>query len=163
MEKKSNLEKLKNLSSGNKPDWFAGEEFLDESKDWLDDSFKVAVLVLRAMREKGISQKDLAKILDVTPQYVSKILKGRENLSLGTINKLKVALGLQKVISIADASSYFVMTVTNGPTEYQSAVQGTKAEQSYIDSLQNHPKNIIGLYSKANTFAPAQALEYCNQ
>ena len=43
----------------------------------------------------GVNQKELAQRMGCTPQYVSKILKGKENLSLETICKIEDALDME--------------------------------------------------------------------
>lgn len=43
----------------------------------------------------GVNQKELAQRMGCTPQYVSKILKGKENLSLETISKIEDALEME--------------------------------------------------------------------
>lgn len=53
--------------------------------------------MLDHMEELGITQKALAERLGCSQQYVSKILKGGENLSLETIFKIEEALLLQLV------------------------------------------------------------------
>lgn len=49
------------------------------------------------MAEKGISQTALGKMTGVSPQQISKIMKGRENLTLATIEKIEDALGIQLI------------------------------------------------------------------
>ena len=44
------------------------------------------------MEELGLTQKALAERMGCSQQYVSRIVKGRENLSLETIVKLEEAL-----------------------------------------------------------------------
>lgn len=44
------------------------------------------------MKELGMTQKMLAEKMNCTQQYISKILKGRENLSLEAISKIENAL-----------------------------------------------------------------------
>ncbi len=46
------------------------------------------------MELEGLTQKALAERMDCTQQYVSKILKGKENMSLDTLSKLENALGI---------------------------------------------------------------------
>nr|WP_083188164.1 helix-turn-helix transcriptional regulator [Prosthecochloris sp. CIB 2401] len=50
--------------------------------------------MLDALHEKSMTQKELAVSMGVSPQQVSKILKGTENLTLETISKLERALGV---------------------------------------------------------------------
>ena len=47
------------------------------------------------MQENGLSRADLAKKLDVSPQYVSKILSGKVNFSFKTISELNLKLNIQ--------------------------------------------------------------------
>ena len=47
------------------------------------------------MKELGMTQKMLAEKMNCTQQYISKILKGRENLSLEAISKIENALYIQ--------------------------------------------------------------------
>ena len=46
------------------------------------------------MEAEGITQKQLAERMNCSQQYVSKILKGCENLSLETVTKIELALGI---------------------------------------------------------------------
>ena len=43
------------------------------------------------------TQKALAERMNCTQQYVSKILKGKENMSLDTLSKLEDALGINLI------------------------------------------------------------------
>jgi len=74
------------------------------NKNWLDKSALIAIKILRAITDQKSSQKELADKMGVSAQYVNKIVKGSENLSLETISKLEVALGIQ-LIEIAGFSS----------------------------------------------------------
>ena len=49
---------------------------------------KIAVKVLLRMKLLGLMQKALAERMNCTQQYISKILKGKENMSLDTLSKL---------------------------------------------------------------------------
>jgi transcriptional regulator with XRE-family HTH domain len=42
-----------------------------------------------------MTQKQLAEKMNCSQQYISKILKGKENLSLETLSKIEDALGIQ--------------------------------------------------------------------
>ena len=50
--------------------------------------------VLAALKTQGLSQKELAERMGVSPQQVSKIVKGQENLTLETISKIEMVLGI---------------------------------------------------------------------
>ncbi|MES2726695.1 MAG: helix-turn-helix transcriptional regulator [Bacteroidota bacterium] len=74
-------------------------KFRKQNKQWLKKSMLIAIAILKALREKNITQIKLAEDLNVTPQYINKILKGSENLTLETIVKIEDALKI-KLISI---------------------------------------------------------------
>ncbi|MDR0834939.1 MAG: helix-turn-helix transcriptional regulator [Candidatus Symbiothrix sp.] len=69
--------------------------FRQENKTWLRKSKRIALKVLLALREQGINQKELAEKMQVSPQYISKLLKGNENLTLETLTKLEDILNLK--------------------------------------------------------------------
>ncbi|MCD6180436.1 MAG: helix-turn-helix transcriptional regulator [Bacteroidales bacterium] len=84
-----------NLNSlATKSDWIEKANKRQENKEWLKHSQKIALKVLRTLRKEKISQKNLAEIIGVSPQYVNKIVKGKENLTLETISKLEKALAI---------------------------------------------------------------------
>ena len=52
--------------------------------------------MLDKMEQMKITQKQLAERMNCSQQYISKILKGKENLSLETLTKIENALELLK-------------------------------------------------------------------
>jgi transcriptional regulator with XRE-family HTH domain len=79
--------------------WKKQAQWEADNLDWLEISAQIAVRVLSALR-KGCevkSQKELAEKMNVSPQYINKIVKGRENLSLETIVKLEKALNIRLI------------------------------------------------------------------
>ena len=72
--------------------WRQKAEWRRANKQWLDYSRRIAVMVLNRLDELNMSQKQLASSMGCSPQYVSKILKGSENLTLQTISTLEKVL-----------------------------------------------------------------------
>lgn len=68
------------------------------NKEWLKYSSKIALRVNRFLKENTITQIQLAERLSVSPQQVNKLLKGRENLTLETLSKLELALGIKLIL-----------------------------------------------------------------
>lgn len=75
-----------------KTNWKERVEWRRENKYWLDHSRRIALAVLNRMDELGMSQRELADCMGCSAQYVSKLLKGQENLTLETIAKLELIL-----------------------------------------------------------------------
>ena len=83
---------------GDKPStWREEAEWRRDNWSWLRHSQMIAVKVLLQMKQKGLTQKALAEQMDCTQQYVSKILKGKENMSLDTLSKLEDALNINLI------------------------------------------------------------------
>ena len=53
------------------------------------------MMMLDKMEEIGLTQKSLAERMGCSQQYVSRVLKGTENLSIATISKIESALELE--------------------------------------------------------------------
>lgn len=86
---------------------------VNEEIPWVRNSRLIAQIAGTLAKKKGLTQAALADKIGVSQQYVSKILKGQENLSLDTITGLGDALGvnfissdLKKVINDDDVAEY---------------------------------------------------------
>lgn len=88
-------EKISNLASNQPSDWKSKARYRRENREWLKKSAAIALRVLDTLEAQGLSQKELAERMGVSPQQVSKIVKGQENLTLETISNLEIALGIQ--------------------------------------------------------------------
>lgn len=71
-----------------------------ENRAWLTFSQDIALALHYYMREKEMTQRELADKMGVSQAYVVKLLKGGENLTLETICKLQDALG-ENLMNIA--------------------------------------------------------------
>ena len=74
--------------------WRENAEWRRANKAWLPYSRKIAIKTAMAMHDQNMSQRQLADSMGCSPQYVSRLLKGEENLSLETICKLESALNV---------------------------------------------------------------------
>ena len=72
--------------------WREEAEWRRANRSWLPYSRKIAVKTALAMKRQDLSRSDVAARMGCSPQYVSRLLKGEENLSLETICKLENAL-----------------------------------------------------------------------
>ena len=96
--KKKTLEFLEAHQSGTSSTWREEAEWRRDNWSWLQHSQKIAVRVLLQMKRENLTQKVLAERMNCTQQYVSKILKGNENMSLDTLTRLENALGICLII-----------------------------------------------------------------
>lgn len=95
--KKKTAEFLEAHKSDTPSKWREEAEWRRENWSWLRHSQKIAVKVLLQMKKEGLTQKVLAERMNCTQQYVSRILKGKENMSLDTLSRLEDALGISLI------------------------------------------------------------------
>jgi ribosome-binding protein aMBF1 (putative translation factor) len=89
-------EKLNKVVS-KKSDWLEKAEWEIANENWLNKSARIAIKILRTIRAKDITQLQLAEMLNVSPQQISKIVKGQENLTILTLTKLENALNISLI------------------------------------------------------------------
>ncbi len=90
------LTKLKLLAV---PDttWIKEAKYRQENEYWLDVSSDIALAVLRNLRKTGMTQREFAELMGCSPQYIGKVLKGSENLTLQTICKMEKVLQIKLI------------------------------------------------------------------
>jgi len=71
----------------------------DDIDEWMLHSQTIAMIMLNRMEQFGMTQKALAMKMNCSQQYISKVLKGRENMSLETLCKIEKALDVKIVNS----------------------------------------------------------------
>lgn len=87
-------ERLKRHQSSTPSRWRKKAEYRLQNKSWLRHSQRIAMLMLDKMEEMSLTQKQLAEQMGCSQQYVSKVLKGQENLSLETMAKIEDCLNI---------------------------------------------------------------------
>lgn len=153
----ANLEKLNKVLSNQKSTWLEEVKWREENEEWLSQSFDIAVLVLHTLKEKGMTQKDLAEKLNVSPQFINKVLRGQENLSLETIGKLSRALGI-KLIEVVDSEPVKSEPVKDVKYDYEQAYQISQLYRKEVFT-EAFAKGCIGLVA-VQEYMKEQTLEY---
>lgn len=114
MNSLDNNSRIKGLISEKPSSWLLDEEYYEANKDWLDKSALIAVKILSVLRSQSITQKELADRIGVSPQFINKVLKGSENLSLATICKIEKSLS----IALISVPSFQNSQVIDGSFEW---------------------------------------------
>ena len=89
------ISKLKSHSSESPSRWRERAEWRNANKSWLRYSQLIALMMLDKMEDLGLTQKSLAELMGCSQQYVSRVLKGTENLSIETISNIESVLELE--------------------------------------------------------------------
>lgn len=95
--------RLNEFSSGTPSKWRENAEWRNKNKSWLRYSQRIAMMMLDKMEELGLTQKSVAERMGCSQQYVSRVLKGTENLSIETISKIEEALELEILEPVFEA------------------------------------------------------------
>lgn len=75
----------------------------------------------RMLRQRGMTRSAMAKVLSSTPAYITKVMRGDENLTIETMAKLTLAVSGRVHIHISDAGNRVrwmesLVTKTKPPT-----------------------------------------------
>lgn len=81
---------LKTHESASSSRFEENAKWRQENKAWLNWSRNVALSLIEYMERNGLAER-----LNVSPQYVSKILSGKVNFSFKSIAELEEKLGLK--------------------------------------------------------------------
>lgn len=73
---------------------------------WIEDAIlKFTIQLHDLMEERGISKTELARRLGVSQPYVTRVLKGGDNLTVGTMVKIARAVGASLQISLQESEA----------------------------------------------------------
>ncbi len=151
---------IENLNKIAKEDtsWQDDVDFYENNKKWLDYSAQIAISILsklRANRREGkfpSTQKELAELMNVSPQQINKYVRGTENLTIETIIRLSKAIGHELV-------SFEVNTQESPTLTYNNAFSTTlPCNQLIIPSNNGGFINQAAFTVEGNTQAETNAV-----
>jgi transcriptional regulator with XRE-family HTH domain len=90
----TNKEKFLQLVSGKDSEILGEIRQRKKNRAMLRESQQIAIKVLVRLDEIGWSQKKLAEVMGVSPQHITKIVSGKENLTIETQVKLQSTLNI---------------------------------------------------------------------
>lgn len=119
------IDKLDDIIEKKPSRWREEAAWRKANRNWLKKSAKIALLVLDRMDELGWNQNDLAKEMGTSQQYISKLCKGHENLTLKNIALLEEKLGID--LSIGEKANK-----SSNEYEFNNVIQ------FYFSSIKNN-------------------------
>ncbi len=96
---KFNVEKLKAMARPVTSEEKSAVAYRIENAEWLQLSSTIALKIRKILRQRGITQEELAKRLGETPTQICELLSGKINLDLKTLARVQNAIG-QSIIDI---------------------------------------------------------------
>lgn len=100
---KANTEKFTALVSNETTNTIKRNRDRIKSRNQLRESQNIAMMVLERLDEWNWSQRQLATAMEVSPQQITKIVRGSENLTLDTIIRLQTILKIKILASYQEA------------------------------------------------------------
>lgn len=151
----TNKEKFLTLVSGEDTKTIEQNTWRIKNRAMLRESQKIALKVLGKLDELGWTQRDLAEKMEVSPQQISKIVSGKENLTIDTQVKL------QNVLDIPILASYYehrindvqdkIVTIEKKVASIISHTEEIKANYISCKPIKLSQKSVsIEYYSLAN-------------
>lgn len=136
------------------------QDFLDyeENIEWRILSEKFALAVMRLLRHQKKNQIWLANELDKSPQYISRLIKGKENLSLKSMASIQAIFNTEIVsiknidLAIRHRDSRFY--ISNNNQDHMILFEPIKSESA--DFI---PSNIVN-YIKVERVNESIEVEY---
>ncbi len=74
--------------------WIQIAKWNEEHAEALEDYMIIAMRISATLKQKRMTQKDLAAQLGVSPQALTRIMKGRQNLTLNKVRQIEKVLGI---------------------------------------------------------------------
>lgn len=93
--------------------WLSEAKERQQNEGWLNLSAAIALRILDYLKAHKITQKELSEQLGYSPQYMNKIVKGSENLTLDSIVKIEKVLGFPLIKVISDDNIEENLTVSH--------------------------------------------------
>lgn len=89
------VERLKKFESPTPSKWREEAQWRRANRSWLRRSQAVAMKMLDKMEQMGWTQQQVADKLGCTQQYVSRMVKGSENLTMEMLSKIEDDLDIR--------------------------------------------------------------------
>lgn len=145
------LDKIKKIASNEDYSWLDEARVRLRNKAWRKRSFQIAARILVEIRRQkpinGMTQKMLAEKMGVAPQYINKVVKGKENLTLETIAKFEEILGIT------------LINITEPEVQYDLEIQDFADDQK-ISNYQEASDSSKGYFYKIFKFNQEDNFKY---
>lgn len=124
-------EQFKSLVSNEKPNTVVRNKERIKNRARLRESQQIALKVLTKLDEIGWSQRKLAEEMAVSPQQITKIVRGSENLTLETQVKI------QEILDIPILATYYENKYEQGVEEIMPALKFENSNDYIIPKFQS--------------------------
>lgn len=127
-------EKFLSMVSGSETLWIEQNKYDLAHVEELDANVRIALRLRKYLKEKDLTQVQLADKLNVTPQYINKLLRAKEiNIGVGTAIRYGNILGIKLVDVCPDSNlmPFKVVLKSNIKPEYDRSAIHALPERLY--------------------------------
>jgi transcriptional regulator with XRE-family HTH domain len=116
-----------------------GENLKKDGRLQIDEAkLQLSEQIFQTMENKGISESELSRRLDVSRAYINKVLQGDTNFTIETLVKIGIALDcefkfsfVEKTVDIIDAEIIYIKEKPVSKPDYVSFTSGYKPNGFY--------------------------------
>lgn len=137
----TNKEKFLALTSEDQSNTLEKNKERKKNRAMLRESQKIAIKILKCLDDLKWSQRRLAKEMGVTPQQISKIVSGKENLTIETLIKLQTILNVPIL-----ASYYEDLTKENNTIIFEAEKTTLLTTKERRTPIYQYSSNIVKLF-----------------
>lgn len=156
--------KLKELANAPLSSWVQESDERLKNPNTPSYSQLVAIRILRTLRAKNLTQKDLATLLGVTPQAVNKWVKGNENFTFDSVERIEKALNIKLMHIYSSQETAKADTSIIGVTYPAQISRATtrSMDNPIMSKAETNESKVIKLKPYYLTEATVPKLNYCN-
>lgn len=144
---KNKLDKLTSLASKQTSTWLKDADYRHDNSSWIEKSQFIALKILRTLKQKGLSQKDFAQLMSVSPQVINKWLKGGENFTLQSLSKIEDVLKISLIIDFNNVSDF---SQTNAPKNNFTYLKRNRLKYDNIESQKTPLNKQVFMVAESN-------------
>lgn len=126
------------------------EKYLKDAH-WRTEASIIAFRILGILEQKGMTQRDLAAKMGKSPQWINKIVKGQQNLTIGTLKELETALAIPLFQIPVFRENVMTMSLANDFTPKTGKIK--QIGKTKIIKLEVNPQDEIDHIQKFKTQA----------
>lgn len=119
-------------------EWFKEkiEEF-ENDPEFILEGFLLEIneVILEFLKKRGLSKKEFAEELDVSPAYVTKLLNGKPNLTIKSLIKIASVLDLKLNLSFEEARNIYKLEIPIDFSSYKEKFPIKAREEEEVGAL----------------------------
>lgn len=134
--------------------WISKSKTEIENEEELLACRRIILKIVRFMKDNKMSQKDLAKMLNVSPQYINKLLHGQDlDLKITTALRYGRILGIKLIVLPEDEKTESLVTINYYHQVSSPIFSNENNRYNYTESNSKNRINLTADYGYNSIFS----------